>query len=198
MRSQKLKIMTRLQKTARAFALLTLSGSALSLSACGQEEESAFAPTCPHVEILGEAADSYQYDGRGLDAGSLVSHASMTGLTGNCEAAPKKSVRTRISVAMDVERGPAAKEQTITLPYFIAVLHDGNIIDKKMFDVPVTFEGNASSAVLRTPVRIIDVPASPDLQQTNYALEVGFQLTHAQLDYNRAHLRPANFHEKTN
>lgn len=169
----------------------------LPLAACDQDEQSAFAPACPHVEILGEAADSYDYNGRGLDVGSLVSHASMTGLTGACEAGPtdnhKKIVRTRLSVAMNVARGPAAKGDTVTLPYFVAVLHDGHIVDKKVFETPIQFEPNVSTTTVRTPVRIIDVPASDNIQETNYAMEIGFQLTHAQLDYNRTHLTPAAF-----
>lgn len=178
--------------------LLTLIGSTVVLTGCNQDDQSAFAPICPPVEILSQAADFYQYDGHGLDAGSLVTHAGMSGLTGNCEAGPKKSVRTRMSLAITVERGPASDGKDIVLPYFVAVLRDGKILEKKEFEVPVSFAGNQSTMSLRTPVRLIDVPASPDLQQTNYALKIGFQLDHKQLDYNQTHLRPAKFAAHTN
>jgi len=186
-------------RSARHFLpLLALIGSSAALTACNQDDQSAFAPTCPPVEILSQAADFYQYDGHGLDAGSLVTHAGMSGLTGNCEAGPKKSVRSRLSLSVVVERGPASDGKDIVLPYFVAVLRDGKILEKKEFDFPVSFAGNQSTVTLRTPVRIIDVPASPDLQQTNYALKVGFQLSHEQLDYNQTHLRPAKFTAHTN
>lgn len=190
--------MTRIARRLHALSSLTLAGAALGLAACEQQDESAFAPACPHVEIAGDAADLYDYDGRSLDAGSLIRHASMTGLTGNCEAGPKKSVRTRLSVAFRVERGAAASKGNITLPYFVAVLHDGQIIDKKMFEVSVQTPDNISSVTTRAPVRIIDVPAAPDIQDTNYSLTIGFQLTREQLDYNRTHLREANFAPKDN
>ncbi|WP_051537156.1 hypothetical protein [Asaia prunellae] len=122
----------------------------------------------------------------------------MSGLTGNCEAGPKKTVRSRLSLAVTVERGPASDGKDITLPYFIAVVRDGKILEKKEFDIPVSFAGNQSTVSLRTPVRLIDVPASPDLQQTNYTLKVGFQLSHEQLEYNQTHLRPAKFTMHTN
>lgn len=196
--------MTRASLNARyasRFAVLALSGAALlPLAACGPDEQSAFAPACPHVEIVGQAADSYSYNGRGLDVGSLVSHASMTGLTGACAAGPhdehKKTVRTQLSIAMTVDRGPAAGGDTIVLPYFVVVLRDGHIVDKKIFEVPVSFEPNTSTTTLRTPIRIIDVPASDNIQDTNYTMEIGFQLTHAQLNYNRAHLHPASFNSQ--
>ncbi|GBQ11037.1 hypothetical protein [Swaminathania salitolerans] len=186
-------------RSARQFLpILALIGAGVTLTACDQEDQSAFAPACPSVEILGEAADFYQYDGKGLDAGSLVTHAGMGGLTGNCEAGPKKSVRTRLSLGVTVERGPASDGRDVTLPFFVAVLHDGKIMDKKEFSIPVTFRGNQSTVSLRTPVRIIDVPAAPDIQQTNYALKIGFQLSREQLEYNRTHLRPAAFRYRSN
>lgn len=178
--------------------LIAIAGMGIGLTACNQDDESAFAPICPPVEILSQAADFYQYDGHGLDAGSLVTHAGMSGLTGNCEAAPKKTVRTKLSLGITVERGPASDGRDIVLPYFVAVMHDGKIVDKKEFEVPVSFAGNQTVVSLRTPVRLIDVPASPDLQQTNYSLKVGFQLTREQLDYNQTHLRPAIFTPHTN
>ncbi|BAT19278.1 MULTISPECIES: hypothetical protein [Asaia] len=178
--------------------LLAILGTGTALTACDQDDQSAFAPVCPPVEILSSAADYYQYDGHGLDAGSLVTHAAMSGLTGNCEGAPKKTVRSRLSLGITVERGPASDGKDIVLPYFVAVMRDGKIIDKKEFEVPVSFAGNQSTVSLRTPVRIIDVPASPDLQLTNYSLKIGFQLSREQLDYNQTHLRPAKFTAHTN
>lgn len=182
--------------------LLATAAAGLSLAAC-QDEQSAFAPACPHVDIIGEAADYYSYDGKGLDLGDLVSHATITGMTGACAAGPmashhRKTVRTNVTIAMTVERGPAAKGETLTLPYFIAVVRDGKILNKKIFNVDVTFAPNTTVTSVRSPVRVIDLPASNSIEDTDYHMAVGFQLNHAQLEYNRIHVTNAQFHKHTN
>lgn len=187
-------------RTARlsARAALAICGvSLLSLTAC-QDEQSAFAPACPHVQILSEAADFYDYDGKGLDVGDLVARASMAGLSGSCTAGPngpkhQKTVRTSLSIAVDVVRGPAKPDEKIVLPYFVAVMRDGHIVDKKVFEVAADFAPNTTTSHLRAPVRYIDLPASDSIQETNYSMAVGFQLNHSQLGYNRAHLPEASF-----
>jgi len=181
-------------KRPRTLAGATALGVLLSLSACDPADQSLFAPACPQVSIVGEAADSYRYDGRSLDVGSLVSHASMTGLTGNCVGAEKHAIRTRVSVSMNVTRGAAARSSDIDLPYFIAVVHNGTIIDKKIFTATAQFDANVSTTTLQTPVASIDVPGGRDNDGQSYTLEVGFQLDRAQLDYNHTHLTPAGFH----
>lgn len=167
-------------------------GSSL-LSGCAQSEHSAFAPRCPPVEILSEAADYFDYAPQRLDLGGLKTHATIRSLTGNCAAGDKKSVRTKLSMKLTVDRGPASDSTKVTVPYFVAVLHDGKIVDKKRFTTQVVFKRNQNVVPVRTAIKIIDVPAAPDIQETNYALSVGFQLTRDQLRYNKSHLPPAAF-----
>ncbi|MCQ9155797.1 hypothetical protein [Acidomonas methanolica] len=192
--------MSRLRMIAR-FAPFFLTAP-LALTAC-EEQQSAFAPACPHLDMLGDASDLFAYDGRGLDVGDLVAHASLTGMTGACEAGPtgehhQRTVRTRISLAMTIQRGPAAAVEALDLPYFVAVVRNGKILDKKVFHATAAFEPNTSLTAVNTPIRIIDLPASDSIEDTDYHMVVGFQLTRAQLQYNRTHLPQAHFREHLN
>lgn len=165
----------------------------LPLAAC-DDQQALFAPTCPPTEIVSEAADAFTYDGRGLDAGSLVDHASIQGLTGSCaQQGHQHVIRTRLSLTLRVTRGAAAKGDHLELPYFVVVMHNDRIVDKKIFSPAISLDPASDTSTVQTPVVSIDLPADRDQRADGYRLEVGFQLTHAQLDFNRSHLAPAGF-----
>ncbi|KXV22150.1 hypothetical protein AD942_14660 [Gluconobacter japonicus] len=181
-----------------AFAVLALS----TLAGCDESNPGMFAPACPATEIPSAASDRFVYDGRGLDVGSLVSHAQLTSIAGDCQRGPKgpkgqEMVRTRISLAMNLTRGPASESSSIDVPYFIVIMRDGKIVDKKVFTDTFKLEPNVSAQPVRTELRLIDLPASKNLQDNPYTLEIGYQLTHDELDYNRAHLPVVKFRGRT-
>ncbi|MFT8327488.1 hypothetical protein [Gluconobacter oxydans] len=184
---------------APAFALVALS----SLAGCDESNPSFFAPACPTLDIPGSAADQFVYDGKSADIGSLVSHAQIASLAGDCERGPDgphghQTVRTRLSLAMNLTRGPAATSSTIDVPYFIVIMRDGKIVDKKVFTDSFRFPANVSTQSVRTNLRLIDLPATDNMTQENpYTLEIGYQLTHGELGYNREHLAPVSFHSHT-
>jgi len=178
-----------------AFAVMALS----TLAGCDESNQSFFAPACPALEMPGVASDRFVYDGRGLDVGSLVSHTQITSLSGNCERGPdgphkQSMVRTRLSLAMNITRGPAEKDGSIDIPYFVAVMRDGKIVDKKIFTDTFQLAPNVSTQQIRTDLRIIDLPQSSNPQANPYTLEVGYQLTRDELQYNRQHLPTVSFH----
>ncbi|GBR69246.1 hypothetical protein [Gluconobacter kanchanaburiensis] len=181
---------------APAFALVALS----SLAGCDESNPSFFAPACPALDIPGSAADLFVYDGKSADIGSLVSHAQITSLAGDCERGPDgphnhQTVRTRLSLNMTLTRGPASDTSTIDVPYFIVIMRDGKIVDKKVFTDSFRFPTNVSTQNVRTNLRLIDLPATGNMTQENpYTLEIGYQLTHDELGYNREHLAPVAFH----
>lgn len=166
---------------------LTLA-SILALAACAREEQGDFAPVCPHVDVVPPASDLYQLDTDAPSAHAPAYHVSLTGIAGSCAAAPKKAVRSRVSVRVTLERGATNAPINIDLPYFVAVTRDNKVLDKKTFTLHLALSENDVRVTKLSPLRYIDVPASPDLQDTNYALKIGIQLTPQQLQYNRDHL----------
>ncbi|MFT9400617.1 hypothetical protein [Acetobacter sp.] len=165
------------------------------LSGCGDEEDQsmAFAPSCPLTHIPPEAADFYTYDGKTTTFPHLITRASILKLQGDCLAAGKKDLKTRIALRFVVSRGMAAQNGTITLPWFVAVLHGDKIVNKHVFHHTFQFPANLSSFTTDTKVVTVDLPIVPKNTDSDYRFEVGFQLTKEQLSYNEAHLKKADY-----
>lgn len=175
------------------FALsgLAVLGMLTTLTGCGDEESNSvsFAPSCPLTHITPEAADYYVYDGKTPTFPHLVTRASILKLQGDCLAAGRKDLQTRIALRFVVNRGMAARDGTVNLPWFIAVLHGDKIVNKHVFHHTFQFPANLSSFTTDTHVVTVDLPIPPKNTESDYRFEVGFQLTKEQLDYNETHLK---------
>lgn len=183
----------------RRISLLLLLGIVSGCDA-GIDPDTAFAPACPHFDVPGSVADQLIYDGRGLDPAHRVSSARILAIQGDCRNGPRDEhkrplTRVRLSLKLQLDRGPASQENLITVPYFVAILQDGKIIDKKMFTETLSLPNAVSSAQENTPLRLIDLPMGDNPQISPYSMEIGLQLTHDQVKYNRSHLRSVQFHE---
>ncbi|MFT8675192.1 MAG: hypothetical protein ABF990_07975 [Acetobacter sp.] len=161
-----------------------------ALSGCGPDQNASmsFAPACPITHVPGEAADYYLYNGKSTSFPDLVARASIVKLQGDCQPGGPKDLKTRLVLRMTVERGAAAGS-TVTLPWFIAVLHGDRIVNKHVFKHVVTFPPNISTFSEETRLVTVDLPIPPRNVDSDYRFEVGFQLTKEQLQYNQDHLR---------
>lgn len=174
-----------------ALSSLAVLGMLTTLTGCGDEESNSvsFAPSCPLTHIPPEAADYYVYDGKTPTFPHLVTRASILKLQGDCLAAGRKDLQTRIALRFVVNRGMAARDGTVNLPWFIAVLHGDKIVNKHVFHHTFQFPANLSSFTTDTHVVTVDLPIPPKNTESDYRFEVGFQLTKEQLDYNETHLK---------
>ncbi|GBQ46669.1 hypothetical protein ACM0P6_05535 [Komagataeibacter sucrofermentans] len=178
-----------------ALKICTVAGLSL-LGACEGESDSIdFAPACPVVEIPGEAADYYQYTGNDHDVTHLVARASLTRVVGSCEEGQHRTVMTNMKIGLHVERGPASGVNFVNIPYFVAVVFNGEIKSKKEFVAHVSFADGRMQDLTHTRDIPITLPVSRHIHSDQYHIEIGFQLTKAQLDFNRAHLVMPTFHK---
>ncbi|AQS85282.1 MAG: hypothetical protein ABF876_00715 [Acetobacter aceti] len=175
------------------FAALMLP---LALTGCTESDDDAFAPSCPQMHIPSEVADYYNYSAKGPSFDHLVTHASLNSLSGDCMATGHKNLRTRVGVHMVVRKGPAAPGETISLPWFIAVVHNDKIVGKHTFEQKVTFPAGQDAVAVDTRLVTVDLPIRPTTIDNGYRFEVGFQLNHTQVAYNREHGVTASFVSK--
>ncbi|MFT8718243.1 hypothetical protein [Acetobacter sp.] len=168
----------------------------LALTGCGENESMVFAPSCPEMHIPAEVADYYNYSAKGPSFDHLVTHASLTALNGDCLAQGKKDLRTRLAVRMIVRRGPAATSGKVSLPWFVVVVHNDKIVGKHVFAQDVTFPAGQDTVAVDTRLVTVDLPIKPTTVENDYRFEVGFQLNHTQLAYNREHNITATFLSK--
>jgi len=178
---------------ARGIAGAAMLTAVLGVSGC--KDPALFAPGCPAADILASAADYFDYGTQSPEMRHLVIHAALTGMTGACEDGPngKGSVRSRMTVRMTALRGPAGESSSVDVPFFVAITHNGKIIDKKIFTQTITFASALSQTDVVSRVLIIDLPDAARQDPDSYRMEIGYQLTEGQLNYNRAHLIPAHF-----
>ena len=172
-----------------ALAMLT------TLAGCGNQDDKSmvFPPACPITHIPSEAADYYLYANNSTNFRDLIARASITKLQGDCLAAGPKDLKTRIVPRISVERGPASTASTLSLPWFVAVLHGDKIVNKHVFHHTLTFPPNLSNFQTDTKVVSVDLPIVPKNIDSDYRFEIGFQLDKDQLDYNKVHLKRANY-----
>ena len=154
------------------------------LAGCGANV-GAFPPPCPKVGILGDAADLTRFRGNGTDITDTVVDGRITGLGGKCSLDDLKHLRTVVSVNMDITRGPAAQGRVEDVTYFVSVARGTTILDKRTFTLPVSFPANTDRLRLTGDQIDLVLPVSDTVSGAAYSVLVGFQLTPAQLAFNR-------------
>ena len=175
-----------LRRRALPVAALALAG--IGLAGCGNTDPNAYAPTCAPVGILADAADYTLYKGDIPDIGQMISHGAITGVYGRCaNSKSDDKLQTTVSVEMDVTRGPAAPTNSVKVPFFLAVLKDGALLWKHQAEAIATFPSNVDHVHIRAAAIYLDLPVGRHVDGQNYRIEAGYQLTPAQLSYNRAH-----------
>ncbi|MDG6094819.1 hypothetical protein LOC54_06800, partial [Acetobacter sp. AN02] len=166
----------------------------LFLAGCDvADDDMRFAPACATVHVQDVLGDYYQYDGSPGIFSHLVTHASIVRVKGECIASGIKNESTRIGLHMVVMRGPAAKSNTVTLPWFVAVVHNDKIVGKHVYQQTVTFPPGTDSLQFDGRVGSVDLPVRPVNTGNDYIFEIGFQLSKDQVKYNREHNVRASF-----
>ncbi len=169
----------------RAMALLVLL--APILAGCGSSEE-AFAPACPNVGLVRDAADLVRYRGAGRDLTDLVLNGRLTGVGGSCKRDGSSTVVTTVQVGIELRRGPAAPGRQAQLAYFVAVLDGDRILDKQVFQLRAEFPANADRLRLSGDDVELRLPVKPGKTAAAYRIQIGFQLTPLELEVNRKRL----------
>lgn len=161
----------------------------LLLAGCGPTRDQ-FAPACPTPAFLGVAADVTEFrphPGGGHDLTDLILAGRVTGVGGKCAPGETAAtVKAEARVRMSFTRGPAMIGNTADVPYFLAVTEGNRILDKVVRTVRVTFPPNVDRiTIVGDPIALL-LPVTPTKSAAAYSVLVGFQLTQAELDFNRS------------
>jgi len=160
------------------------------LAGCGPARNQ-FAPACPRPSLLGDAADLDIYrpgaSAEGPhDVTDLVLNARIVGVGGNCrEGDTKDKLAATVNVAVQLNRGPAMQGRETDVPVFIAVTEGETILDKRVYQMHVTFPSNVDRLTLGTGDIDMILPIGPKKSGAAYSIIAGFQLTPDQLAQNR-------------
>jgi len=162
-------------------ALVALS---LILSACGLFSDPP--PFCPQVSIMSQAKKAtFYHPGPGRDLTDVVFDVQIGDIAYECSYDfddVGNSVTVGVNVLFLAERGPAAEQNWMEVPYFVAVTNPNrNILAKKLFTLDMAFEGNGVRAqAVEELVQTIPFPVG--VNGAAYKIFIGLQLTAKQLE----------------
>jgi hypothetical protein len=171
----------------RAPAAGALMATALLAAGCGDNADK-FAPPCPSLALLKDAADMTRFDAHGHDVTDMEVSARLVAVPASCQpGADARHVAAKIQVAMSLTRGPALVGRTVTVPYLVTVAEGNNIIDQKAYSITTTFAANVDQMNVTDAEIPMAFPITRQKSAAAYTIYVSFRLTPDQLAYNRAH-----------
>ena len=163
--------------------LVVVAGAGLALlSACAGEPETR---PCPRAVVLNDAARQVKFNGAGRDLTDVLFEAQIQ--TGQlvCEY-DENVLDVDLQVNVVASRGPANSDRLANIRYFVAVAQtDQTILARESFDIAIPFPGNRTRVSgLEEIGQVITLPQGQD--GGDYRIYVGLELTHEELEYNRA------------
>jgi len=142
---------------------------------------------CPGAAILADTSSLPAFDpSKGSDPSSVIYNVAMTNVASRCNFNKNEnSADARIRINFHATRPSGGGEVTYRVPYYVAVSTDADVLQKKIYYLHVEFPSGASSVDGEEVIDSTEITAPHDKQIYAYQLLVGFQLTKAQLDYNK-------------
>jgi hypothetical protein len=145
------------------------------------------ANACVPVTTVDELKTLSQFmDEQAPRAENNISSAVITNVSANCSYNDKNTI-VDLDITFDGALGPKAhtwkaEKPSFAYPYFVAITQpDGRIATKEVFGVTLSYEKGQNTMTQHEHMRQV-IPQSAQPQQ----IVVGFQLTEAQLAYNRS------------
>ena len=161
----------------------------LLLAACGGfQEANTFAPPCPRPMILRDANDLFRYRGRGRDVTDSVLEGRITTISGSCKRDGDDAVTATVSVGIELTRGPATTSRVADIAYFVAVSEGERVLDKQVYQLRAEFPENTDRVRLSGDSVDLRLPVTDKKTAAAYTVTVGFQLSPAELQINRARI----------
>lgn len=176
-----------LRQSSRYFAVTTLKfASTLAvlalLTACSSNNDAA--PACPLVAAPGDVAKITRFrDGPGRDLIDVVAEAQIADAAVQCDY-DRSGVTVQLQLAILGTRGPADTSRTAAFDYFVAIADpQGTIVAKEIFPVSFSFENRQRVGQIENLEQRI--PLANRADGAAYKIVVGFQLSPAELEWNR-------------
>lgn len=168
----------------RVSVAAALIGMAATLSGCGGTNK--IAPACPEVRVPVETGTLTRFQpGEGKDITDIVLEASYESITGECDVSDE-DVQMKFLVQLVANKGPSAKAEAIPVDLYIAVFtaDRSQRLSQREIPVTLTFEGNQPRTTY-SEWFTVDIPKTEKQTGEDFVVFTGFQLSHAEVEYNR-------------
>lgn len=142
---------------------------------------------CPYVKILYGAARYVELSGDRVTAANVGFTGEIEGLVADCAYDSDSPITVQTRVLFNLGRGPQAEGNGRNYRYWIAVTERNSaVLEKVYFDLPVTFEGDATTATVTQDNTIVIPRASATTSGDHFEILVGFDVTPQMAEFNRS------------
>lgn len=171
---------------ASALAVVSLSGCSTWRSAVNYIS-SDNAAVCPDAAILANTASLPAFDpAKGADPSAVVYNIAMTNVKTRCDYSKRDNTAdANVKISYTATRAPGGDDAHYRVPYYVAVTTGGEIIDKQIHWLEFDFPKSTPTVSGEADVDSIEIKVARQKRSYEYHLLIGFQLTQAQLDYNK-------------
>ena len=163
---------------ARFRNFLVIALGLAGLSGCSTTDDD----KCPLASSLIDTASYTQL----AQNGQPVYTVQVQKVTADCDISKSDhTVQSSLDIDFTATRAYGGSPQSFDAPYFVAVTQGGRVITKRQYTLHVGFDGGQTSATVEESRDSPTIRMDKGKHPYDYAVLVGFQLTPAQLDYNR-------------
>lgn len=170
------------------FGVSIVLAALVGLGSCANPNKIAPYVPCPRVSLLKEAVEFTEFRaGGGRDVTDVAYRGRIMDIDFKCEQNEERTeITARAVVTAEFDLGPAAEIRNPKFPIFLALTDSGGpVIDKNIFDMKVAFRGSGRKAVATRTIKGIRIPAKGSIPVEAHEIFFGFQLSPAQVAYNR-------------
>jgi hypothetical protein len=166
---------SRLSRLAALGALMLLLGCSQKIS------------ICPVPAILADTQSVTIFrPGTTPDLANELFTVSLLNATGDCTYNTRSNlVHATLDLTFRATRAPTKESATYTVPYFVVVHENAKIFQKRIYRLRFTFAPGATVVTIKQSPDEIALHVSNGKLPWNYQEMAGFQMTPAQIEYNK-------------
>ncbi len=171
---------------ASALAVVSLSGCSTwhSITSYIASDNEA---VCPDAAILANTASLPAFDPtKGDDPSGVIYTIAMHGVKTRCDYSKRENtIDADLRVTYTATRPPGGDEAHYRVPFYVAVTTGGEIVEKQVHWLEFDFPKAQTRVSGEEVVNSIPFDVAKQKRSYEYHLLTGFQLTQAQLDFNK-------------
>lgn len=143
---------------------------------------------CPLLGVLYDSSRMVEFTAPEERFANVAYTAEMRGVRGLCRYTGSNPIEMSVQIDMAFGKGPAATRASRTYRYWVAVTRSNLApVEKQYFDVDVNFPRGQDRMAGSEVIQKIVIPRANDtISGANFEILVGFELTPAQLAFNRS------------
>lgn len=143
---------------------------------------------CPGSGILHDAERVVQFESDAVRFSNVSFTGEITKVRGFCRYWDDRPIEMEVEIEFAFGRGPAAKARAHEYRYFVAVTRKNLVtLAREIYPLTIKFPERSDVVEAREMIERISIPRrSSDIAGENFEIVVGFELTPAELAFNRS------------